>query len=319
MHFQMKYNLDVDLVPGQTIEFSEQVPHRMEVVFYRPALQGAANAAGTNCLATVQLEEPVAQEIRKQFENVEDLHPTVLAIHARIRSRADECLVRAIRVLRWRRGYVEDGNPLRSAGLLGWSDDGHIWNVVSDPPGSLGLQPGIPFLKLSDDVLASYTELMRSGTREPIARELFREAWALRRNSPRSALLMGIAAAEVGFKAFISELVPDAEWLAFNAPTPPLNKMLATYLPTLPVKLKFEDSAFVPTPLRRVLSDGAELRNKIAHAGSSAPSREDLERILKAVNDLLYLLDGYSGHEWAVQCVSHDTRELIRSELRNQK
>jgi hypothetical protein len=43
----------------------------------------------------------------------------------------------------------------------------------------------------------------------------------LRRANPRSALIIGMSAAEVGFKQCVGYLVPDAAWLANHVPRPP--------------------------------------------------------------------------------------------------
>ena len=60
--------------------------------------------------------------------------------------------------------------------------------------------------------------LIKAVNNEPIGHELFLEAWELRKSNPRSALIIGMSAAEVGFKQCIGKLVRDAEWLATNAP-----------------------------------------------------------------------------------------------------
>lgn len=72
-----------------------------------------------------------------------------------------------------------------------------------------------------------------------------------------------MAAAEVGFKQCVGRLVPDAEWLANNVPSPPLHMMLSQYLPLLPSKLKVQGKVLRP-PKRiiTVLKQGAEARKQ---------------------------------------------------------
>jgi hypothetical protein len=121
--------------------------------------------------------------------------------------------------------------------------------------------------------------LIRADANEPLGHELFLEAWQNRRTNPRSALIIGIAAAEVGFKQCVGKLVPDAEWLITECPSPPLTTMLSHYLPILPVKLKIQGQVVKPPKtIRKALADGIEARNGTTHAGVPPPNGEDLEK-----------------------------------------
>jgi hypothetical protein len=71
--------------------------------------------------------------------------------------------------------------------------------------------------------LAAVADLVTSSQREPVAHELWREAWNLRHTNPRSSLVIGVAAAEVGLKQLIAASVPDAASLVENIPSPPLD------------------------------------------------------------------------------------------------
>ena len=64
----------------------------------------------------------------------------------------------------------------------------------------LHIDVGIPASKMSEALRASFMSLIESGSREPLAQALFHEAWNQRIDFPRSSLLIGVAAAEVGFK-----------------------------------------------------------------------------------------------------------------------
>jgi hypothetical protein len=61
--------------------------------------------------------------------------------------------------------------------------------------------------------------VVANGGDEPLARQILREAWAQKSASPRSALVLAIAAAEVGFKQCVSQLVPEARWLVEEIPS----------------------------------------------------------------------------------------------------
>jgi hypothetical protein len=141
---------------------------------------------------------------------------------------------------------------------------------------------------------------------------LFREAWNQYHENPRSALVIGMAAAELSVKHCISTLVPDAEWLATNLPTPPLVRMLIEYLPKLPARHKLDGQVKPPPPdVLEVLRNGVNIRNQLSHAGTVNPSVEKVEEILQAVHDLLWLIDFYSGSEWALAFLRPETRNHL--------
>jgi hypothetical protein len=214
-------------------------------------------------------------------------------------------LDRAIRVFMWRRGlHVEYSRPpVRSS--ASWSLDGHTWNPIRIALRLWGWN-SIPIYK--GPVPAEITEYVgpyvANGGDEPLARQILREAWAQKSASPRSALVLAITAAEVGFKQCVSQLVPEARWLVEEIPSPPLHKMLTEYLPHLPVKLRLTGKTLVPPEdLLHEIQTGVALRNQVAHRGNESVTFEKLLRILKAVSDLLWILDFYQGHQWAIRYV----------------
>ena len=72
---------------------------------------------------------------------------------------------------------------------------------------------------------------VEAGSEEPLGRQLFREAWSQIGINPRSALVIGVAAAEVGLKRLIGMLIPAAEWLVQEVQAPPVRKILRDFLP----------------------------------------------------------------------------------------
>jgi hypothetical protein len=148
------------------------------------------------------------------------------------------------------------------------------------------------------------SRLVERGDDEPLAHQLLREAFAQRTGSPHSSLVFAITAAEVGFKECVSNLVPEAGWLVENLQSPPLYRMLKEYLPLLPVKLRRMGKTLVPPDeLLREIRTGNDLRNKVSHSGHVEITAEKLDRILKAVSDLLWILDLYQGRPWAVRYI----------------
>ena len=139
---------------------------------------------------------------------------------------------------------------------------------------------------------------------------LFREAWKLRDSSPRSALVIGVASLEAGFKKFVAELVPEAEWLLEEVPAPPLVEMLTNYLPKLPARCTFGGEVQrPPQKLLEAIGKAARKRNRVVHRGSSAVEREVLKEWLLAIRDVLWLLDYYRGFQWALEYVREETRK----------
>ena len=94
---------------------------------------------------------------------------------------------------------------------------------------------GIAFKKSLKDVPPDeIVRLVEEGKVEPVARQLFREAWALKDFESFKRTRHSMAAAELGVKDWIAALVPNAQWLAKEIPSPPLFKILRDYVPTLP-------------------------------------------------------------------------------------
>ena len=155
------------------------------------------------------------------------------------------------------------------------------------------------------DACTKVVELATAGTEEPLGRQLFREAWSQKNSRPRSALVIGVAAAEVGFKKLVGSLVPQAQWLVDEVQTPSLSNMLSNFLPTLPVKARFEGKSIrPPKALRLQLEKAVNRRNKVVHAGEPPPKWDELEEMLRAVNDFLWICDVYQGHVWAAKHIS---------------
>lgn len=234
MLFRVEYTLhDLGLIEGEHIEFSDSLPSPSTLIVRRPSKEEEPKLKDNQCLGIVSTEEKVTDKVRPHFETYEPVHPAVAEIGRRVGSRLHDYLVRAVGVLRWRRGFAGHPNPIYNTRLLHWSEDGKEWKGV---PATLGsrLEIRLPCRKLSDALLAEVKDMVSVGESEPVGRELLQEAWRQMNHLPRSALLIGITAAEVGVKEFISKLAPMAEWLAFHAPTPPLLQILTEYLPLLP-------------------------------------------------------------------------------------
>jgi len=169
-----------------------------------------------------------------------------------------------------------------------------------------------------DQVLESVSELMAGGENAPLAHELLLEATAIQAENRRSSLLIGISAAEIGVKSFISRIVPHAEWLAMHAPSAPIVQILEEYLPRLPIAISFGSRhnvrPIIPKPFLKKLQTAVKLRNDVTHAGGTISS-DKLREVLFLIYDLLYLLDGFAGFTWAFRNVSTQTMEMLRKAI----
>jgi hypothetical protein len=86
------------------------------------------------------------------------------------------------------------------------------------------------------------------------------------RPNPWKYAVLGVAAAEVGFKHFVSRTFPDTAWL-LDLPSPPLTEMLNTF-PWEQLKLRINDKVpAVPDLMIDELKKAVHLRNKIVHSG----------------------------------------------------
>ena len=216
-----------------------------------------------------------------------------------------------IDVFRWRHGLAE--GPVNAAQKVEafCSGDGNRWLKVSLVRG-VRIVTGMAFKKSLRDVPPEeIVRLVESGKQEPVAHQLFREAWELRRSNPRSAVAIGMAAAEIGVKDLIASLVPNSHWLVKEMPSPSVVKILREYLPILPARAHFRDKTLKPpAELITLINKGTKYRNDLVHAGDAPPDWLELENILRAVNDVLWICQLYAGEEWAGSYVSGNTTRL---------
>jgi hypothetical protein len=227
-------------------------------------------------------------------------------------SELSEAAVRTISILRWRTNQIGVHNPFSWRGCY-WSYDRIFWHPAPLPTGVRGVE-ALHLLHLSPALIREISQIAGGGEAGPLYHDLFREAWQQRNSNPRSAIVIGVAAAELAMKRLVSSLVPQAEWLVMHLPTPPLLKMIKEYLPQLPVRSTISGTAKPPPkPVLDALLKGVTLRNELAHAGGQGPASRTVEEILRAVHDLLWLLDYYSGHEWALDHLRPEARSALQS------
>jgi hypothetical protein len=220
----------------------------------------------------------------------------------------------SIAILIWRYG-ITDG-PMNS--FSNWSEsvslDGTAWRGISNLRG-IKIAFLIPPRKIGASALHEASRLHSEGAEPPLGLQLLIEAWNQRTRYPRSALVIGVTAAEIALKQLIGELAPDARWLADNLPSPPIFNIARDYIPRLKVKARLKGKALqLPKSLLKRLTEAVELRNKVIHKGAEPPKPEKLKEILVAMEDLVWICDLYTGHTWAWEHVSYETKSSWQDE-----
>jgi hypothetical protein len=211
--------------------------------------------------------------------------------------------LRLVRLLRWRAGLDFQALTINQDYL---SLDGNSWLSLSAAR-SATLNIVQIFPALSEEITKEIIEQYETGGDEPLAHQLFNDAWNLRYTNPRASLVVAVAAAEVGLKKVISLIVPDAQWLLEEIPAPPIGKMLRKYIPTLKVKSRITGKQIIPpSKLIQKLEDAAKARNKIVHVGEKAPENKERLEMLKAIQDFLWICDMYRGQLKNVAFISAD-------------
>lgn len=251
--------------------------------------------------------------------DLESIPNTVMEMVRTVAPKLRGALSRTYGVLRWRYSHPGGAYPFERD-YLEWSEDGHDWKDLP-PDGFRPYEWDMFELNFSDEQAGEVEGLLRRDFQEPVAHALFREAWGQRYENTRSAIVIGMAAAETGLKAFIAKRLPEAAWLVTETPSPDLLKMLTSFVPTLlsdpAAAVLFstrKDRSGYQDDVLRALQNGVTLRNGIVHkpnAGES-PSISTVVDTLEAVRDLLYLLDYYGTHTWAEANIRSEVQKAWR-------
>jgi hypothetical protein len=329
MLFQKKLGLyHLGLEVGQRLEFSTDLPAPMRIEIEQCEADRDDEFLPFICPCIVETDEPVPPDVIEQFQKIwaEERTPglgnasvpsqeppvppqSVRETVDRINDRTKAFVRRVVRLYCWRRGFPGKHDPIRYDGATKWSLDGSDWKHT--PIGCFsGRHRSWWYLNLDEDLLNGVRTLLARGLEAPLARELFLEAWGARFSNRRSSLLIGMAAAEIGVKSFLAKLVPDAQWLLFELPSPPMDKFLRKYFPILLADGRCPDEARFPLTKKMLgrLSKAVELRNEVTHSpdehSEEKLSEEKLVETLETVSDLLYLLDVYLGEAWGAQLLS---------------
>jgi hypothetical protein len=171
-------------------------------------------------------------------------------------------------------GYLVDGrvySPLLNLPM--WSLNGSVPRPIL-PDTSISITLIEPPLAPRDAATEVVQSAGQSGQSAPITDALIREAWRLRKTSPRAAVVLAIAATEVSKQ--LRQLPPTS--------TSDLGGLLDR------------------------LHIAERLRNNIVHQGSQASDTDAVDDALAVASDFVRLGDYYAGNEWALAFVSEGVR-----------
>ncbi len=231
-----------------------------------------------------------------------------------VRSELHDIIKRTVGIFMWRCGIPVGHDPLFNGGMS-FSLDGKKWNMI--PPGIKVYFRAATIQPTPERISLSLKKLVSNAHDQPLGHQLFREAQFLRNTNPRISIVVAISALEVAVKECISKLNPDSNWLVENLPSPDIRKLINEYIPKLLCKTTLEKVLPLPESLNDTIRKGVQIRNKVAHLGRQAPSSESSDKILSAVQDVIWLLDFCSEHDWALEYISKDTRDHIKAKMKN--
>jgi len=301
MHFRLRYVMEgirLQLGKDETLKFPFGGEHRVVVTVLR--VVDASNPQKTTLICEGACEQNVGQPILEGFQRFSTggpLEPIYRALFTRVLSDLCDYMQKVISVLRWRYSLMDGPMKVFSRGTEGYSVNGADWRDEPRRAVSATLSFGHPQPKatVSEQVVQEIIGLVKQDVDEPLQRQLFREAWSLREQYPKAALVIGVAAAEIGFRRLVGPIKG----------TQGILKLLAKYWPGPSSGHKINGREINPAPsILAMLKTGIHKRDAVVHQGASAPEQDELRDILWNISQLLWIWDLYAGHMWAIEHLS---------------
>jgi hypothetical protein len=260
-------------------------------------------------LATVSCAKQVSERLYTEAASSGRLSVKKEAVRL-AQSEMRSYLLRMLRLIRWRSNAEGRPNPIRFSLHDGfrWSLDRNEWKSVADNIHlSASLKIHSRWTPEASEFLAAESASLLN---EPLGHELLREAWTNRESNPRSSIVLAVAAAEVGFKRFATNVLPDTAWLLESLPSPPVVKMIKELFPWSRLNLQVSGVSFAPPASAiKTLEKAVMLRNNIVHGREDELERSTVVSIITAVRDLLYSFDFAQGQTWALSHLSAFARK----------
>lgn len=219
---------------------------------------------------------------------------------------------KTISTIRWVCDNRGPHNPFSVRGFE-WTIDDKFWYMVP-PSGSISEEwysPDIIVSKSKENIIFN---LLKDDNEEPTHHSLFREAWSLKSENPKSSLILGISAIEVSLKYLIKRVAPNAYWLIKNIQSPPVHKIFQGYINELQIDKTYNGVSVVLTEtMINDLEKWVNIRNNIAHHGFNSLAYKNLTEVLMTLKDILHIIDFYSGHKWSIEHIRESTLKEIES------
>lgn len=220
-----------------------------------------------------------------------------------------EATFRVVRVIRWVYGLPGLAEPLTVTSRE-WSPDAHEWESLpyEQPKPSRGYITREP---LADgDEIAAIQRLLDTGADEPVGRLLWLVASANRHREPRASLAMAAAAAEVGMRHALNARVSRQKLREMH-----VKDLLGEVMMLSIVVAVAGDLPLVAPPERlrnRILLTAAQ-RNALVHRGDFRLRPAEMDDLLNAAENLLWILDYLGGYRVAIHRVTVDVLAEIGS------
>jgi hypothetical protein len=203
-----------------------------------------------------------------------------------------------LQLLRWRyRKWSQCGPTVQMSGR--WENsDTHNWfrclRYLPAPSDFLRIECGMSY---HDSVKSFLESALAKNESEPIGHTLLQQAFQL--PDARGAIVLAVSALEIAVKALIGQRVPHAEWLAFNLPTPSVEKIIQEYIGKLFLDVPEDEyKSIFSKEIMDELKKCVFLRNEIAHKAREADSH-DAWKTCDCMRDIMFRLDFLAGNKWA--------------------
>lgn len=267
------------------------------------ALTSVTKPSGLIEYAIPHLKASVAKKTSATTPRLEDIPPKVAHALQAIERRLEQHATRLAKSLRWRCNAHGRARVLEAPELAPfcWSLDRRSWFPVY---GMVSIEPLEWQFEYLDSIVDPEDGHYWPLPPEPLAFELLMEAQQIQYDNPRSALVIAVAAAEVGTKHCLQSLKPELRGILESNECLPMLRLLDQYYP------KDSHACFVPWILEELRKAVFE-RNSLVHTGKFTLTREQLRRRLRAIEDTLRLFDVQMGFKWAEKFLSEQTRQAL--------
>lgn len=222
-----------------------------------------------------------------------------------------EAAFRVVRVIRWVYGLPGLAEPLAVTSRE-WSLDAREWMSLpyEQPKPARGYATPEPLATAEET--AAIQGLLDTNADEPAGRLLWLVASANRSREPRAALAMAAAAAEVGMRYALRARVSRKKLREMNVKELLSGVMELALTVAVPAGLP---PVFPPQKLRdRILKTAAQ-RNSLVHEGIFRVPPAEMDLLLDAAENLLWILDYLTGYRAAIRRITSDVLTDIGNPL----